>query len=72
MLADALDGGERVFDDVVQEPGRHRHHIQLHVGQDVGNLERVDEVRFPGVTDLALVLERGKDVRPPQQLDISR
>ena len=69
-LLDAPDRGLRVLDDVVQEPGRNRHDVELHVRELVGHLERVDQIRLPGVTDLALVLEGRKDVRPPQQVNI--
>ena len=69
-LLDALDRGLRVLDDVVEEPGGDRHDVELHVGEEVGHLERVDQVRLPGMADLSLVLEGREDVRPPQQLDV--
>ena len=70
QLLDAFDGGQRVFDDVVEEPGRDRHRVELHVGKEVGDRERVDQVGLAGVADLSPVLEGGEDVRPPQQLDV--
>ena len=57
-----------VFDDVVEEPRGDGDHVELHVGEEIGHLERVDEVRFTGMADLSLVLERGEDIRPPEQL----
>ena len=69
-LLDALDGGQRVFDDVVQEPGGNRHGVELHVGQEVGDGKRMDEVGLARMADLSPVLEGGEDVRPPQQLDV--
>ena len=69
-LADALDGGERVFDDVVEQPGGDADHVELHVGEDVGDLERMDEVRFAGMADLSLVLQGREHVGPPEQLEV--
>ena len=69
-LLNALDGRLRVFDDVVEEAGGDGHDVELHVGEEIRDLERVDEVRLPGVADLSLVLEGGEDVRPPEQLDV--
>ena len=62
--------GQRVLDDVVQEPGGDRHDVELHVGQEVGDRERVDQVGLAGMADLSPVLEGGEDVRPPEQLDV--
>ena len=69
-LFDPLDRGQRVFHDVVQQPGGNRHRVELHVGQEVGDGKRVDKVGLSGVTDLSPMLEGGEDVRPPQQLDV--
>ena len=70
QLLDALDGGERVFDDVVQQPGGDGDDVEPHVGEDVGDLERMHEVRLAGVAHLSLVLERREDVGPAQQLEV--
>ena len=70
QLSDSLDRGQRVLDDVVQQAGGDRDGVELHVGQEVGDGERMDEVRLAGVADLSPVLEGGEDVRPPQQLDV--
>ena len=70
-LLDSLDRRLRVLDDVVQEPGRDGHDVQLHVGELVGYLQRVHEIGFTGVPDLALVLERGKHIGAPEQLNVS-
>jgi hypothetical protein len=70
QLLDALDGRQSVLDDVVEQPGGDRDGVQLHVGQEVGDGERVDEVWLSGMADLALVLEGREDVRPPEQFDI--
>ncbi len=69
-LLDALDRRLRVLDDVVEQAGGDRHDVELHVGEEIGHLERVDEVRLPGMADLSLVLERREHVRAPQQLDV--
>ena len=69
-LGNALGGGQRVFDDVVQQAGGHGDDVQLHVGEKVRDFERVHQVRFAGVANLSLVFERREDVRPPKQLEI--
>ena len=69
-LLDALDGGQRVFDDVMEEPGHDRHGVELHVGQEVGHSQGVNQVGLAGVADLSPVLECREDVRPPEQLDV--
>ena len=69
-LGDTLGGGQRVLDDVVEQTGGDRDHVELHVGQEVGNFERVNQIRLPRMADLSLVLERGEDVRPPEQLEV--
>ena len=53
-LADLLDGGGRVLDDVVQQPGGDRDDVEPQVGEDVGDLERVDEVGLSRLADLPL------------------
>ena len=70
QLLDPLDRGLGVFDDVVEQPGGDRDDVELHVGEQVGDLERVDQIRLPGMADLSLVLEGRKDVGPPEQLDV--
>ena len=70
QLLDPLDWRLGVFDDVVEQARGDRDDVQLHVGELVGDLERVHQVGLAGMADLSLVLERGKDVRPPQQLDV--
>ena len=70
QLLDALDGRERVFDHVVQQAGRNGDDVEPHVGEDVGDLERMDEVRLPGMAHLSLVLERREHVGPAQQFDV--
>ena len=69
-LADALDGRQRVFDDVVQQAGGDGHDVELHVGEKVCNCQRMNEIRLSGVADLPLVLERREDVRAAEQLDV--
>ena len=55
----------RVLDDVVEQAGGDRDDVELHVGEQVGDLQRVDEVGLAGVADLSLVLEGGEDIGPP-------
>jgi hypothetical protein len=69
-LADSFDGRLRVLDDVVQEAGGDGDDIEPHVGELIGDLERVDEVRLSRMPHLSLVLEGGEHIRSPQQLGI--
>jgi hypothetical protein len=47
IVANSVGIGERVFNDVMQQAGRDRNCVQPHVGQNVGHLEWVHQVRFP-------------------------
>ena len=69
-LANPVDGRQGVLDDVVEQPGGDGHDVQLHVGEEVGDGEGVNEVGFPRVADLSPVLEGRKDIGPPQQFDV--
>ena len=70
QLRDALGRGQRVLDDVVEQPGGDRHDVELHVGEEVGDLERMHQVRLARVADLPLMFQRRKDVRPPEKLEV--
>ena len=69
-LGDALGRRQRVLDDVVQQAGGDGHDVELHVREEVGDFERVNEIRLAGMAHLSLVLEGGEDVRPPQELEV--
>ena len=69
-LANPVDGGEGVLDDVVEQAGRDRHDVQFHVGEEVGHGQGVNQVGLPGMAHLAAVLEGGKDIGPPEQLNV--
>ena len=70
QLLDALDGRERVLDDVVEQPGGDGDGVELELDQEVGDGERVDEVGLARVAHLIAVLEGRKDVGPPEQLHV--
>jgi hypothetical protein len=55
----------------VEQARRDGDDVQAQIGQDVGHLERVDEIRLPGPPDLPLVLVGGEHVGPPEQLGVS-
>jgi hypothetical protein len=67
QLLDALDRGERVLDHVVEQARNDRGRVEAEVGEEVGHLEGMDQVRLPRLPDLALVGEGREDVRPPEQ-----
>ena len=54
-LADLLDGGAGILDHVVQQAVCQAHQVHLHVGQNVGDLERVNHVWLAGLAGLVLV-----------------
>ena len=70
QLPNPLDRRLGVLDDVVEEARGNRHHVQFHVREQVGDLQRMNQIGLPGMADLPLVLEGREDVRPPEQLDI--
>ena len=70
QLPDALDRRLGVLDDVVQQAGGDGDDVEPHVGEQVGDLERMDQVGLAGVPHLSFVLEGRKDVGAPQQFGI--
>jgi hypothetical protein len=65
-----FDGVGGVLYNVVQEPRGDGHDVQPHVRQQVGDLQRVDQVGLPGSTDLSLVLVGRENIGPPEQLGV--
>ena len=70
FLTDAVNGGGRVFDHVVQHACHQAHDVQLHVRQHVGDCKGVRHERLPGDPRLRLVLRGAEFVRFPQQAEI--
>ena len=70
QLPDPLDRGQGVFDDVMQQAGRDRHRVELHVGKEIGDRQRVNQIGLARMTDLSAMFERREDVGAPQQLDV--
>ena len=68
--AHVLDGGQRVLDDVVQQAGRDRHVVEMHLGDEMRNLQRVRDVLLPGPADLTRMLQGRELVGPMQQIRI--
>src|SRR5258707_6467050 len=54
----------------MQQPGGYRHGIHAHVGKNVRDLQRMDQVGFPGRALLPFVLARREKVSPAQQIQI--
>ena len=55
FLLDLVQAEAGVFDGVVQQPGDQADHVHLHVGQDQGDVQRMDHVRLARFAHLALV-----------------
>ena len=70
QLAYLLGRGQRVLDHVVQQARRHGDFVEPHVGEDVGDFERVDEVRLSGGARLTLVRAGREEVRAPQHVKV--
>ncbi len=70
QFADPVDGRQRVLDNVVEEAGGDGDGIELEVGQEVGDRQRVYQIGLAGVAYLPLVLEGGEHVGAPEQLDV--
>ena len=70
LLLDLFQGGQGILDRVVQQAGDDRRHVQLHRGQKLGDLNRVDEVGLPGAALLALMHAFRERVGPGQQVGV--
>src|SRR6266508_970613 len=69
-LFNPLNRRERVFDDIVEEPGGNGDRVELHVGQKVGDGKWMNQVGFTGMAYLSPMLERREDIGAPQQLNV--
>ena len=67
---DALDRRQGVFDHVVQQAGGDGDRVELHVGEEIGDRERVYQIGLAGMAHLSAVLEGGEHVRSPEQFDV--
>src|SRR5215203_2742036 len=67
---DGVEINQRVLDDVVQEAGRHTYCVQPQIGKNVGDLQRMYEIRFARSSLLSPMVESRKQIRPPDQIDI--
>ena len=70
VVANGLGVGQRVFDHVMQQAGGNRNRVQPHVGENVGDFQRMHQVRFARGALLALVFARRKKIGAPQQIQI--
>jgi hypothetical protein len=70
LLANLVRRRERVFDDVVQQPGGDADGIEFHVREDVGHFHGMDEVRLARMADLSLVLQGRKHVGLAEQFEV--
>ena len=71
-LLDSLGCGERVLDDVVQEPGAHTRRVEPQLGDDPGYPRGMDEVRVTRLSELPLVRAIAEVVRPLDEVGVRR
>src|SRR5438128_7811696 len=67
VFFDVLNRRFGVFDGVVQQPRGNADGIEFEFGEDVGDFERVDEIRFARLANLAAMLAGREQVSPAQQ-----
>ena len=54
-LLQLLLRGQRVFEDVVQQAHRDGCLVEMEIGEDVGNIQRMHQIWFAGVPNLSAV-----------------
>ena len=59
-----------VFDDVVQQRGAERGHVELHVREQMRHFERMRKIGLAGKAHLRLVLLGGEIVGAAQEIEI--
>ncbi len=62
VVLNIFQGGEGILHRVVEEPGGHACRVQLHLGENAGNLQGMDKIGFSGKTDLTRMDLCGKDI----------
>ena len=67
QLAELLDGRAGVLDAVVQQARAHRRDVELELGDDLRDRERMGDVRIARLAGLAVVRLRGELVRAADQ-----
>src|SRR6266511_3968406 len=70
IFAYGIEIDECVLDDVMEQAGGHRHFVESHIGEDVCDLERVNQVRLTRGAFLTLVLSGREQISAPQQIEV--
>ena len=68
VFFDVLDRRLGIFNGVVQQAGGDTDRVELEFGEDVGDFERVDQIRFARLANLAAVLAGREQVGAAQQV----
>ena len=55
IFANSGEVDESILDYIMQQSGSDRDLVQFHVGQNIGNFERMDQIGFPGRSFLSFV-----------------
>ena len=72
LARDLALGDRRVFHDVVQQRGGQRLRVEMQLGEDVGDRERVDDVGIAGLAELTFVCGFGEVVGGFELRDVLR
>ena len=56
LLGDVFGSNRGIFDGIVQQAGRDRGRVQLHLRQNLGYLEGMQDIRLPGGPELPAVV----------------
>ena len=70
LTAQVVEGARAILDGIVKQAGGDRHVVHVEIGQDVGNLQRMDEVRLSRAPHLPAVHLGGVEVRLLDQNDV--
>jgi len=70
VLLDVAGRRQCVLDDIVEQAGDDAVRVQIEVGQYIGDLDGVHEVRFARPANLVAVLARREDVGAPEPVEV--
>lgn len=70
MLADRLDGGRRILNDIMEQGGRDGDAVQVEFGADTGRAQRMMDELLTALAQAPVMLGPGELERPLYQLAV--